>query len=498
MTNYSSWEQKPIAVASLQLDLTNPRLPNGEGNGGPRTLIEELVTNEKILDLAKNIVTNGYFPTERLIVVHEEGQYVVVEGNRRLCALKLLVNPVLAPEAFRARFQSLANQIDPDVIRKVECVIAPNRLAAAPLIIARHTQVQIESWAPLMQARFYRRLLKNGITVQDLKEQYGLVSSDLRDSLMIDELYAMACSLELPETVKIKVQDQRKFPITNMQRAFASTSVKTALGVDIDQEGHVVGKIVLEEFVKGFKRLVTDIATKESFSREINDKKSIATYLQTYGQDLPDLAKRGSFTAESITKGQAASEAKKTGTLSHRKLTKRSGSLIPRGLTCGLASIRINEIYGELRRLPVARFPNATSMMLRSLLEFCITHYMDRTGQLKPFLVEQANKKGKEWSPTLTQLLNRLLQYDKTLPLTPHQRSALTRWVSGDDLLLTLEELNAFVHNNYVVPTEHDLRSNWEVIEPLLRYVLVDSPPIAMVGKKNDGLSSAKGATAKK
>ena len=81
---------------ALELDRMNPRIP-GIGNGrSTRDIVATLIEHEDVLALAKSIVDfGGLYPNERLIAVDEDRERVVVEGNRRLAALKLLHSPGL-------------------------------------------------------------------------------------------------------------------------------------------------------------------------------------------------------------------------------------------------------------------------------------------------------------------------------------------------------------------------------------------------------------------
>ncbi len=45
--------------------------------------------NWSLDELAVSFIDSGYWPHEAMIVVREKGQNVVVEGNRRLAALKV-------------------------------------------------------------------------------------------------------------------------------------------------------------------------------------------------------------------------------------------------------------------------------------------------------------------------------------------------------------------------------------------------------------------------
>jgi len=98
MIDYLSWKTKPVAVTSVLLNPLNPRLPSAQEETPQRKVIQEMVENEKIYELAKNIASSGYFADVQLIVVKKDSKYIVLEGNRRICALKLLLAPESAPD----------------------------------------------------------------------------------------------------------------------------------------------------------------------------------------------------------------------------------------------------------------------------------------------------------------------------------------------------------------------------------------------------------------
>lgn len=93
------------------LDLDNPRHE-------PFTLesevIDYLCRYENILPLAKDIVANGLNELELIGLIPDENSdddapaYFVAEGNRRVCALKLLLDPDRAPAKHRKGFEQLA------------------------------------------------------------------------------------------------------------------------------------------------------------------------------------------------------------------------------------------------------------------------------------------------------------------------------------------------------------------------------------------------------
>ncbi len=108
-----------IELKDLLLDSKNPRLaelgipPNSQQFDLVKALWEEMAVEE----VAMSIAYSGYFEHEPLFVEPDsKGKYVVIEGNRRLAAVMLLVDPALRqklratklPAVNQARVASLA------------------------------------------------------------------------------------------------------------------------------------------------------------------------------------------------------------------------------------------------------------------------------------------------------------------------------------------------------------------------------------------------------
>src|SRR5689334_14894941 len=79
------------ALSDLSLDPLNPRLPDGMERASQPELLAVLAEDYHLQDLGRSLADNGYFAEEPLVVVpSKRDTWTVVEGNRRLAALKLL------------------------------------------------------------------------------------------------------------------------------------------------------------------------------------------------------------------------------------------------------------------------------------------------------------------------------------------------------------------------------------------------------------------------
>jgi hypothetical protein len=101
---------RQLKIADLLLDLENPRISNASGQ---KDVLQKIIEDQdtKVIVLAESIVEDGGLnPMDRLLVIKSpdaEGKYIVIEGNRRFAAIKILNSPaVLTGLEVRAPIQS--------------------------------------------------------------------------------------------------------------------------------------------------------------------------------------------------------------------------------------------------------------------------------------------------------------------------------------------------------------------------------------------------------
>lgn len=476
MSKFSSWPIKEVQVTNLKLDSRNPRIPSHGPAKRQRELIAELITHDNVYDLAKGIVNNGYFPLETLIGLTEDGDSIILEGNRRLAALKVLISPELAPVDVQSKFRKLSTKIDPSDIRKVRVLFAPTREAAAPLIMQKHTREQVLRWSPLMQARFFQELLRDGMDVEDMAREYLVSPANIAKALRLDTMYSIACTLDLSMDDQSIVRDPRNFPGAVLERLLEVPKVRELMGISFDEQGKLVGNVKADEFIRVYSRMVSDIAKGKIDTRKANTADQAVEYMQGLGTDAVDLSKSGSFSADDLTVTRNPDEKKqptKQPKTQPGTVIRLSKSLVPHGFKCNFAIDKINQVFLELKDLKVGTFPNASAAVLRMLLELSLGHYLNKTGKMEPMLnTHKVEKKRDDWYPSWKQMLQAVLQ-DKTVKFDRTARKALSKLASDKDY----SYLDGVVHNRFVPADVHQLRSFADAVFELLPHLFAATAP---------------------
>lgn len=111
-----------MLVKTLLFDAANPRLRSDDSSARSQQEIFDLLWRDFAVDeVAASIAANGFFPYEPLFVIREPAGTVVVEGNRRLAAIKAILGQMRLP----AGASSVPRLIkrDRDRLETVPCVV---------------------------------------------------------------------------------------------------------------------------------------------------------------------------------------------------------------------------------------------------------------------------------------------------------------------------------------------------------------------------------------
>lgn len=476
---YSAWKPLKVSVTNLLLDDDNPRIPAEKGRLGQRDLLADLIRHDGVYALAQGIAENGFYPDKALVVIRgADKKYVVLEGNRRCAALKALLSPSSAPEEYLARFRKLSTRIVPDIIRHVNVCVAPSRDEAWPLIIATHTTKQIEEWSPAMKARVYAALIHQGQTPEDIAETCHISPATVVQHLRDDQMYRVACNLDLPSDVEEIVNDARKFPLSTFSRLYSSKHVQDFLGFEFQDGWLLKGKVRAEEFKKGLTRLVCDIARDKVDSRKVNNQENILAHLKTFGEQAPDLKRIGEFTAADfldtpLTHGDNSRQPQVS--LTPRSVAagkaRSQRALIPRAFV-DCANPRLHGLLCELKKMPVDVYPFGVAVLFRTLVETSLENFLVRTGEMSKLTIKKGQESGKKQrAPSFAEMLAMLASTDCGAISDVALRKQVQRMCASSGMS-DVSVFNQFVHNRFVTPSESELRCLWDNYNPLISVFL--------------------------
>ncbi|TAM01111.1 MAG: hypothetical protein EPN70_20415 [Paraburkholderia sp.] len=269
--------KRTLSVTQLDLDVTNPRAkPEDNQTDALRGLLAVERDGEKVYELAKDICeTEMLDPGDRLYVVPSESKnrFTVLDGNRRLAALRLLSQPGLIERddvgitpTLKNRFKRLQTDYANRWPTEVDVVVFDNRDAADHFIRLRHTGENAgagrSAWSALQIARF---------------DNTGLWQC--LDRLRAAKELSLAVLSEL---------DRSEFNITSFDRVVTSEEFQRRFGCSIGKNTFDAGAGA-PRALKALARVANDVTTGRVHSRgEFAEAKSMGPYIDEVEKGVND------------------------------------------------------------------------------------------------------------------------------------------------------------------------------------------------------------------
>jgi len=226
-----------ISVSDLLLDPQNPRLPKSMGNKNEKEIINFLLSDASLIELMLAIGKNGFFEGEQLLVVPEGEKYLVIEGNRRLSAVKLLQNPELG-EVYEGK---IAQVIAESKYKPTEipCLVFDNKDEILKYLGYRHI-TGIKSWKLLEKARYLTKL-KNDYypeeTIDSASREIAKMIGSRRDYVIrVLTGYQLYEIIENNGYYHIKDLNDTTFYFNYLADSLSRSNIADFLGVDLDKE----------------------------------------------------------------------------------------------------------------------------------------------------------------------------------------------------------------------------------------------------------------------
>lgn len=195
-------ELRQLPLSALRPDWRNPRFPPNAAEGF-QSDIDVFAYLDKQFDaasIANSISKHGFFLSEPLIAIPfsdddfedqssklgatsggisaTQEMYIVVEGNRRLAALKGLSDPRVRAAMTDPRWKSFPQ--DTGLPETIPVLVAPSREHVAPILGYRHV-TGIAPWDPYQQARYVASLIDAEETNLSAVEVSKLIGRDVSE-----------------------------------------------------------------------------------------------------------------------------------------------------------------------------------------------------------------------------------------------------------------------------------------------------------------------------
>ena len=191
--------RKEVLVSDLEFDYENPRLPTTKKGSSSGQIIRYMLAEGKVTDLMQSIAQQGYFDGEPLIAIPLKGKkYTVVEGNRRLAALKLL-NRLEDASIKNSTVEEIIDEAKKNPIQ-VPVIIYETRDDVLEYLGYRHI-TGVDDWDPLAKARYLKQVAQK-YSKRPFNERIKILSKLIGSGKRADYVKKLLLGYALYEEIK--------------------------------------------------------------------------------------------------------------------------------------------------------------------------------------------------------------------------------------------------------------------------------------------------------
>ena len=224
-----------VDVELLDFDRENPRFtPDKEPDGSTdEAIIIQLNRTADLGELIQSLGYNGYISIEPMIVYHSEKRLIVIEGNRRLAAIKCLRDKDLAKRCGVSVPDNLPNNILASFL-SILVYRVEDKDGAKNLIGFKHINGP-QPWDAYAKALFALRWLDaerakpDGLSLSDISQRMG----DKHDTLhrMVTAAYVIR-QAESSEIYDLDERTRKSFSFSHLYTALAYAEFTTYIGME--------------------------------------------------------------------------------------------------------------------------------------------------------------------------------------------------------------------------------------------------------------------------
>jgi len=363
-------------------------------------------------------------------LVRRDGEnYIVFDGNRRVCCLKLLFDPKLSPsEKWLNFFSDLRSEHVAKAFSKVDCEVEADLSVIDEKLYRRHTGSQEGVGQSQWDAEG-----KSFFLVRTGKQSVGLGESIER-------------ALKAENLIKPDVN----LPWSNLERLFSSEPIRKRAGFSFSG-GSITHLGDRTKSLQTLKRIADDLAVRKVVLGDIWNNAQKTQYLDRLKTEgLPiDIATapRVKTAAEFAASPTSARPSASRGRVPKDKYLISAAD--PNPFVEHPELERAEKIWRELQfTLQFDDHDNAIAVLMRVLLELAIVHYARRQG----IVFSGADSFARRVSAVADSMLNRNFIDSKG-------RSIIRKFES-DKPIVSAHSMHQYVHNANFHPARSDLRQS--------------------------------------
>lgn len=408
MTTKNEWTTGNFDPKKLQLDTQNPRI-EVDATSSQDEIRQKLLDLEDVLDLARGIDKNGgLFYGERIICVEEANKVVVLEGNRRVAACQMLLNPALVPSTFKARFPKVSAATKAR-LRSIPADVSPSRAAAEPILTKRHTEQGAKPWSPVAKMRRAVRLLGTH-SIEQVAQVLGTSAAQVRKLIRPYRLLKFALDLNCWTANERRVLEDEKLKTNPYTRFFTLADTKSALKVHFDDDQNIISGLPSAQFRREMERVARDFLLpdpanggKPRCDTRTDPKPYFATLLAG-----STAASGASGNAPASAPATSAPPTKPAGTPPGAATQPQTpkASVFFENLQCHVQDDILIKLAGELKAVNHVKMPVAASLLLRALFECALVYRIRRAKKWGDLMARQKQGKNPGRDPSLNDLIS--------------------------------------------------------------------------------------------
>lgn len=287
MTNLAKNKKvQMIDINDILLDSNNPRFLEKDNNASQDDLLGRLNNSFDPLSVAESIVKNGYSQSEPVVTyTSDDGKsFVVGEGNRRVAALKIMLN-----DNFRALLKKNKKEWDKlaELFQKaygknvkIPAVNYDSRSEILPIVSQSHINGKLP-WGASEQARFISDLTdKENKSFEEVSELTGIKISEVK------EKYASIKVCE--ELSAIGIETDRIYNrLTILQNSMANKEVRARLQIKPSSKIIKGASLLLDNYsVDDLKETLIWIFGSKLKKEIVADSRNIIKFAQVISSEL--------------------------------------------------------------------------------------------------------------------------------------------------------------------------------------------------------------------